>query len=389
MINPDLLWAGQHWPLTDDDHLFFVPAFQRIGKHRGGDRWRDHYPSLMPLKVQAPTVEVASAEERAWAHRVLSVILPDSYVEDYRPDAPLAPLGYAALDMLGRGRSDFGEDHNFNASGARPAGWWFSQAHWETFRDAVHYQNEAQKPHIELVDDAARWLFNRVIRGEIRPLAQHIRGGDWQTTTVNDWRMPDADRLRGRIRRCTMVPGQPSVPGGSHWVFISIHELEKALANQSDARGIEAAVKRHFAREYDAAQDGGQVYPVGTSIGVLDGNNQVTVEEAALIAKDTDDDREICEPDVDEPDGERAVALDASGRPLRGKQLAAFTALKGAFGSELGRSLANADRALKMRRWVLAQKPRPINLDGLPTKDKDLYRLFSHLDKKCFRNKSL
>lgn len=231
------LWAGRGWPLTDDDHEFLVPAFNRIGRHLHGEDWRDHYPSLEPLQVNARTVEEASPEERAWAHRVLFALAPDTYQEDYEEPPPqlgtLAALGAGHLPAYGGSLNTLGRSEILEPS-RRASGWWFSKSDWERFRTAIHYQNELQKPRLAMVDEAARWLFNRVVRREIIPCAQHrLSGGQWQETSIDDWRMPNADRLRSRIRNCALTPGHPAAPGGLFWIVINKAELDAALARTS------------------------------------------------------------------------------------------------------------------------------------------------------------
>ncbi|MGE7469247.1 hypothetical protein ACQKLX_07395 [Bosea sp. NPDC003192] len=224
--------------MTDDDHEFLVPAFSRIGRQIHGDQWRDDYPTLNPLAVKAQRVEEATPEERAWAHRVLCALFPDSYKEDFE-EPPPPPQAVGLLGALGSGlppQRYLGSAIESEGAPERPPGWWFSQSDWERFRAAVHYQNEMQKPKIAMVDTAARWLFNRIVRGEIVPFVQHARdGGGWSPTTADDWRMPSPERLRMRIQRCMMVPGRSAVPAGTHWIIINKAELSAAIEKEQNS----------------------------------------------------------------------------------------------------------------------------------------------------------
>lgn len=348
-MEAEQLWAGKGWPLVDDDHEFLVPAFNRIGRHLHGEKWRDHFASLDTFRVEATEVGAASAGERAWAHRTLWALFPDTYVEDYEPEPPASI--FVQLGQLGT----LGNLEPTSSSRRAP-GWWFSDEEWATFRNAVHYQNELQKPQIKLVDAAARWLFNRVVRGEISPLAQNRKtGGDWQTTVPDDWRMPDPERLRGRIRRCTMIPGKSAWPGGTHWIIINKAELSAALER-------EAGQNRPEFRFEEAIKNG-----------------NITAEARA-------DDPSSWKPYTKD----EIASLIASGRPVldqRGRKMSAARAnvalaLMSMFDeSHGGRRLDPAPRYAKAREWF----KRPENADREFPATKDAIKSqIQQLDKHFF-----
>jgi hypothetical protein len=373
---PDELWADeQNWPLRPDGYCFLVPAINRIGRHLFADEWRDDFP-CDEFFTAPKSVGEADANTRAWAHRVLNVILGDRYTPDFveggRSIADLSSGFLASLAPLGNLDSLASEDTQ--TLDRRERGYWFDAEQWQTFRNYLHYKNEQKKPNLLKVRRAAEWLYNRVFDGSIVPYVRHIEGGGWQVSPPDDWQMRTPEALRQRIRYCRLVPGKPAWPSGNHWIFIKIDELDRAL-------DVEALAKRNPADEFDAAPERGDGQE-HAKVEVPDGNLKAApLTDTGLTTEAV---HEAHHADVNEIYDGRATALDANGRPLRGKQLAAFIALKGAFGADLGKYLVNADRAIKMRRWVLAQKPRPSGLDRLPAKDKDLYRLFNHVDKKCF-----
>jgi hypothetical protein len=284
--------------MTDDDHEFLVPAFNRIGRHLHGDAWRDDFPALDTLEVKAARAEDASPEERAWAHRLLLALFPETYREDYEEPPPprlntFAALGTGRLPPLGGALNALGSS-DYSELPQRAPGWWFSEADWSRFRSAIHYKNELQKPKLRMVDAAANWLFNRVVRGEITPFVQHrMSGGQWAATTTNDWRMPSAQRLRARIRTCSMMPGHPAAGGGLFWIFINKQQMADALARDAIAPDASDRLKQ-FSQLYDehnAMRDRGGTAWAGKSENDLGGNTEGKVEQIELTGEESTPDQ--------------------------------------------------------------------------------------------------
>lgn len=231
------LWAGQDWPMTDDDHEFLVPAFQRIGRALLPDLWEDQLPSINLWPSKPSKVEEASQEDRQLAHIFMLVHFRDRYQEDLEPGSEPVQPQFRMLGDLGHGASAFlgsglGEQK-------RAPGYWFSAYDWNAFLAKLHSENEHRKTEIALVHQVARWLFNQVVRGSITPLVQPRKGGALTPSPEADWRMNTSELLRLRIQNCAMVPGHPEVPNGTHWIMFRKAEVDAALAQLSNGAALE------------------------------------------------------------------------------------------------------------------------------------------------------
>ena len=123
------LWAGQQWPMTDDDHEFLVPAIQRIGRVLLPDVWEDKLPSINLWPAKPAKVEDASQEERQLAHIFMLVHFRDRYQEDLEPGPAVPQSQFRTLGDLGGNSSAFlgvglGEQK-------RAPGYWFSSYDWD------------------------------------------------------------------------------------------------------------------------------------------------------------------------------------------------------------------------------------------------------------------
>lgn len=81
------------------------------------------------------------------------------------------------------------------------------------------------------------------------------------------------------------------------------------LRAQADALNIQAMVKCRIADEYDAAQERGEVAPVGKPVNVPDGNNKPTTADIGLSRKDIHEARQIRDAEAANP-GVISRALD-------------------------------------------------------------------------------
>lgn len=291
------LWAGQDWPMTDDDHEFLVPAFQRIGRAVAGSRWDDRFPTLNLWPQKPATVEEASEEDRLIAHIFMRSHFADTYVEDWEPAPPppfrtlgdLSPaLGLGSSTALGAVNTP-----SLGPNGRAP-GYWFKPYDWSAFLAKLHADNEGFKVGIAIANEAARWLFNQIVRGAITPLVQPRNGGALTPTVEGDWRMNTAERLRLRIQNCAMVPGRPDVVNGSHWIILKKVEVDAALAQLTSGTDTEKLDARN-GLEVEVTSDAAPL--PGSDLSYLDNlaakqtywreNSEAIIRDALAFAADS------------------------------------------------------------------------------------------------------
>lgn len=218
------IWSERwRWPLIldEDEHEFFVPAFNRIGKHLFGDTWRDDSAGLQSPPARSPSPGEADEKERELAHELLK-----EFWEGYVPNYQAPAQTFLQLGQLGQLAGLGG-----NAAIPPPSGGYqFNTDDWARYRQIIDLMDRRDNAERGLVWQAAQWLLKRIASGEIVPLIQHReRGGSYQPTTIDEWRISKAQRLMGRIASAALQPGAPNVPNGEFWIFFRRAEIGAAI----------------------------------------------------------------------------------------------------------------------------------------------------------------
>lgn len=229
------IWTNRwQWPLIldEDEHEFFVPAFNRIGRHLFGETWRDDSGGLLPPPVRSDSPTTADEKERERAHTLLS-----EFWEGYVPNYQAAAQAVFQLGQLA----------GLGANAATPpvsTGYQFSADDWSRYRQITDLMDRRDNAERALVWQAAQWLLKRIASGEIVPLIQHRQlGGPYLPTTIDEWRISMPQRLMGRIASAALKPGMPNVPNGEFWIFFRRAEIGAAiLADRPPLPAIEAEV---------------------------------------------------------------------------------------------------------------------------------------------------